>query len=142
MPYVFVLFIAGLLRFDRSLEMAAASLGAGQATVLRTVTLPLLMPTLASALLFAFIIGFDDVVFGLFLSGPEATPLPIRMWDDIRLEISPQIAVVAVLLFAALAIAYAGYLALSLLGARRRARSSGQQRLTQIERRLLSTGEA
>jgi putative spermidine/putrescine transport system permease protein len=123
-PYVFVLFIAGLLRFDRSLEMAAASLGASQATVLRTVTLPLLIPTLASALLFAFIIGFDDVVFGLFLSGPEATPLPIRMWDDIRLEISPQIAVVAVLLFASLAIAYSAYLVLSLLGAQRRARPS------------------
>ena len=118
-PYVFVLFVAGLLRFDRSLEMAAANLGATPVTVLRTVTLPLLLPTLAAALLFAFIIGFDDVVFGLFLAGTNATPLPIRMWDDIRLEISPQIAVVAVLLFAALALAYAAYLALGLLGDRR-----------------------
>lgn len=129
-PYVFVLFIAGLLRFDRSLERAAASLGASQVTILRTVTLPLLVPTLASALLFSFIIGFDDVVFGLFLSGPEATPLPIRMWDDIRLEISPQIAVVAVLLFAALALAYAVYLALSLLGAQRRVPSIAPGPLT------------
>jgi putative spermidine/putrescine transport system permease protein len=111
LPYVVVLFIAGLRRFDRSLEMAAASLGAKPFTVLRTVTLPLLVPTIASAFLFAFIVGFDDVVFGLFLSGAGATPLPIRMWDNIRLEISPQIAVVAVLLFALLALGYVFYLA-------------------------------
>lgn len=106
-PYVIVVFIAGLRRFDRTLERAAASLGAKPSTVLGTVTLPLLLPTLASALLFAFIIAFDDVVFGLFIAGRGATPLPIRMWDDIRLEISPQIAVVAVLLFLALVAVYA-----------------------------------
>jgi putative spermidine/putrescine transport system permease protein len=114
-PYVVVVFIAGLRRFDRSLEMAAANLGAGGATILRTVTLPLLLPTVVSALLFAFIMAFDDVVFGLFIAGRGATPLPIRMWDDIRLEISPQIAVVAVLLFFALAFLYAAQLAVSFL---------------------------
>ncbi|HEX2113381.1 MAG TPA: ABC transporter permease subunit [Alphaproteobacteria bacterium] len=113
MPYVLVVFIAGLRRFDQTLEMAAASLGARPITVLGTVTFPLLVPSLISALLFAFIAGFDDVVLGLFLSGPTATPLPIRMWDNIRLEISPQIAVVAVLLFVALAASYCAYLLLS-----------------------------
>jgi ABC-type spermidine/putrescine transport system permease subunit II len=110
-----VVCIAGLRRFDRTLEMAAASLGASPATVLRTVTLPLLLPSLVSAGLFAFIVGFDDVVFGLFLSGATSTPLPIRMWDDIRLEISPQIAVVAVLLFAMLAVGYGLILAIKAL---------------------------
>jgi putative spermidine/putrescine transport system permease protein len=113
-PYVVVVFIAGLRRFDRSLEMAAANLGAGPATTLRTVTLPLQLPTLASALLFAFIMAFDDVVFGLFIAGRGATPLPIRMWDDIRLEVSPQIAVVAVLLFLALVVFYVAQLFLGL----------------------------
>ncbi|MGL9622985.1 ABC transporter permease subunit [Bradyrhizobium sp. U531] len=102
-PYAIVVMVAGLKRFDRTLERAAASLGAGPLTTLRTVTLPLLLPTLASAAIFAFIVGFDDVVFGLFLSGPSATPLPMRMWDNIRLEISPQIAVIAVLFLVVLA---------------------------------------
>ncbi|WP_197520928.1 ABC transporter permease subunit [Bradyrhizobium icense] len=103
-PYAVVVMIAGLKRFDRTLERAASSLGASPVTTLRTVTLPLLFPTLASAAIFAFIVGFDDVVFGLFLSGPSATPLPMRMWDNIRLEISPQIAVIAVLFLAMLVI--------------------------------------
>lgn len=117
-PYVIVMFMAGLRRLDPSYERAAASLGGSPLTVLRTVTLPLLAPTLASALFFSFIVGFDDVVFGMFLSGPGATPLPIRMWDDIRLEISPQIAVVAVLLFMILAVLYAIQLAVSAVFAR------------------------
>ncbi|MVT78376.1 ABC transporter permease subunit [Bradyrhizobium cajani] len=103
-PYTVVVMIAGLKRFNRTLELAAASLGSSPLVTLRTVTLPLLLPTLASAALFAFIVGFDDVVFGLFLSGPTATPLPMRMWDNIRLEISPQIAVIAVLFLIVLAL--------------------------------------
>nr|WP_249795045.1 ABC transporter permease subunit [Bradyrhizobium sp. Oc8] len=103
-PYAVVVMIAGLKRFNRTLELAAASLGSSPLATLRTVTLPLLLPTLASAAIFAFIVGFDDVVFGLFLSGPTATPLPMRMWDNIRLEISPQIAVIAVLFLIVLAL--------------------------------------
>lgn len=118
-PYVVVLFTGGLQRFDRSLELAAAGLGARPATVIRTVTIPLLMPTLVSAFLFAFIVGFDDVVLGLFLSSPSATPLPIRMWDDIRQEISPQIAVVAVLLFAGLLAFYAIYATIQRMSSRK-----------------------
>lgn len=105
-PYVVVVSVAGLQRFDRDLEIAAASLGARAGVILRTITLPLLLPSIISALLFAFIVAFDDVVYGLFLSGRGATPLPMRMWDNLRLEISPQIAVVAVLLFAALLVFY------------------------------------
>ena len=103
-PYTLVVFVAGLKRFDRNLERAASSLGAKGVTTLRTVTLPLLLPTLISAALFSFIAGFDDVVYGLFLSGPGATPLPMRMWDNIRLEISPQIAVIAVLFLSTLCV--------------------------------------
>src|SRR4029079_5666787 len=123
---VVVVFIAGLRRFDRSLEMAAANLGANGATTLRTVTLPLLAPTLISALLFAFIMAFDDVVFGLFIAGRGATPLPIRMWDDIRLEISPQISVVAVLLFASLALLYGAQLIASFLFRHQRPKHGAQ----------------
>lgn len=105
-PFVTVMFINGLRRLDRNLEMAAAGLGASPVAVLRTVTLPLIAPAIAGAFLFAFLAGFDDVELGLFLSGPESTPLPIRMMENIRFEISPQIAVVGVLLFATLITGY------------------------------------
>lgn len=100
LPYSVVVMTAALQRFDESLEHAAASLGASPIRVVASVTLPLLWPSVTSAFVFAFLAGFDDVVVALFLSGPEAITLSIRMWEDIRLEISPKIAAVSVLLLA------------------------------------------
>lgn len=104
LPYVVVVMTAVLRRFDRSLEQAAASLGATPPRILLSVTLPLLRPGMLTALLFAFLIAFDDVVIALFLSSAEAVTLPIRIWQDVRFEISPKIAAVAVLFFAVTAI--------------------------------------
>ncbi|WP_431284580.1 ABC transporter permease subunit [Humitalea sp. 24SJ18S-53] len=102
LPYVVIILVSALGRFDRDMERAAASLGAGPMTVFRTVTLPLLAASFATAFLFAFLSGFDDLIIGLFLSSPRGTTLAIRMWEDIRLEISPKTAVVGVLQLAAL----------------------------------------
>ena len=49
------------------------------------------MPGILTGALFAFLVSFDDVVLSLFLSGIEPT-LQKRMWDDLRLEISPTVA--------------------------------------------------
>ncbi|KAF1048380.1 ABC transporter permease subunit [Xylophilus sp.] len=97
LPYVVIILLPALERLDGDLERAAASLGASPAAVLRTVTLPLLAVSLASALLFAFLAGFDDLIIGLFLSSPKATTLAVRMWEDISMEISPKTAVVGTL---------------------------------------------
>lgn len=105
-PYALIALVGGLRQIDESLERAAQSLGARPVTAFRTVTLPLLIPSLGSAVFFSFIMAFDDVILGLFLGGPKAVPLSIRMWEDIKLEISPQVAVVAVMLFASMAVSY------------------------------------
>ncbi|ONG56054.1 hypothetical protein BKE38_06910 [Pseudoroseomonas deserti] len=89
--------MAALRRFDTDLERAAASLGAAPLRRFRDVTLPLLAASFASAFLFAFLAGFDDLIISLFLSSPNGTTIAMRMWEDIRLEISPKTAVVGVL---------------------------------------------
>lgn len=99
LPYVVVVVTTALRRFDRSLERAAASMGAPPLRVLLTVTLPLISPAILSGFLFAFLTAWGELVFALFLTGPDATPLPIQMWSDIRFQISPRIAAVSVLLF-------------------------------------------
>ena len=100
LPYIIVVVTTALRRFDRSLERAASSMGASPLRVLLTVTLPLISPAILSGFLFAFLTAWGELVFALFLSGPDATPLPIQMWSDIRMEISPRIAAVSVLSFA------------------------------------------
>jgi iron(III) transport system permease protein len=52
--YVFLFVSAGLERYDTSLDEAAAGLGAGTLRRLKRVTLPLLMPAIAGAMLLVF----------------------------------------------------------------------------------------
>ena len=52
------------------LELAAASLGASPASVLLTVTLPLLAPGLVGGWLFAAILSFNEFTASLFVTGP------------------------------------------------------------------------
>jgi iron(III) transport system permease protein len=52
--YVFLFVSAGLERYDTTLDEAAAGLGASRAVTLRRVTLPLLTPSLAGAMLLVF----------------------------------------------------------------------------------------
>jgi putative spermidine/putrescine transport system permease protein len=104
LPYVLVVMAAAIQKLDPLQEQAAAILGAGPFRAWWDVVLPALIPAVVSAFAFAFLAGFDDLVAGLFLSSPRAYTLPLRMWDDVRQEISPRIAAVAVL-FLSLAIA-------------------------------------
>jgi iron(III) transport system permease protein len=52
--YVFLFVSAGLERYDTTLDEAAAGLGASRALTLRRITLPLLTPSLAGAMLLVF----------------------------------------------------------------------------------------
>ena len=96
LPFVVLVMVAGLRDFDRSLEQAAAGLGASRWRTLARVTLPLLRPSLVSAGLLAFISSFDEVVVALFLTGANMT-LPKKMFDNILMEIDPTIAAVSVI---------------------------------------------
>jgi putative spermidine/putrescine transport system permease protein len=100
LPYTLLVMAATIQRLDQSLEQAAATLGASPFRVWTSILIPLLRPALTSSFIFAFLVGFDDLVVSLFLSSPRAYTLSIRMWDDIRQEISPRIAAVAVVFFA------------------------------------------
>ena len=97
-PFVMVTAFAGLRHVDRNLEIAAAVMGAGRFTILRRVTLPLLMPTILSAALFAFLLSFDEVVVSYFIAGVQYQTLPVKMYSSIHWEISPVLAAVSSLL--------------------------------------------
>ncbi|MFT4266275.1 MAG: ABC transporter permease subunit [Xenophilus sp.] len=105
-PYVVVSLSAGFRQFDWRLDDAARIFGASAFARLRTVVLPLLAGSLASAFLFAFIVSFDDLTIAIFVSGGINTTLPKQMWDDIQLAVTPTLAAVstALVFFVALII--------------------------------------
>ena len=94
-----VIVISAVVRgFDRSLELAALSLGASRLKTFWFVTLPLLSHGIAAGAVVAFVPSFDEVIITIFISGTSAVTLPRRMWDSVRLEYDPIIAAVASLL--------------------------------------------
>jgi putrescine transport system permease protein len=96
--FVAVVVAARLRGLDRSLEEAAADLGATPLRVLTTVTLPLLAPAIAAGALLAFTLSLDDLVIASFVSGPGSTTLPMRLYSQVRLGVNPEINAASTLL--------------------------------------------
>ena len=101
LPYVIVTVSARMSSFDPTLEEAARSLGAGQWTVLRRVTLPWIAPGIIAGALFAFAVSFDQFVVSYFLSEPGDTTLPVLIYTAIRKGFTPEINAVSTLVIAA-----------------------------------------
>ena len=96
---------ARLIGFDPALEEAAADLGAPPLGVFLRITLPLIAPAVAAAWLLAFALSLDDFVIAAFTSGPGATTLPMKIYSQVRLGVTPEINAVSTLLIAAVALA-------------------------------------
>src|SRR5262249_17843943 len=97
-PVAFLVIAAALKGFDRNLERAAMSAGAGPLRTFLWVTLPVLRPGILVGALFAFLHSFNEPVVAIFIAGRDASTLPKKMFESIRLESDPVIAVVSTLL--------------------------------------------
>ena len=75
-PVAFLVITATLKGFDRNLERAAMSSGAGPLRTFFHVTLPVLRPGMLVGALFAFLSSFNEAVVVIFIGGRQATTLP------------------------------------------------------------------
>lgn len=99
-PFVLINVSIALRAVDRSWIQAASGLGASGPVIFRTVTLPNIVPGILGGAVFSFITSFDEVVISVFLAGYRSKTLPVKMWEQIRLEFTPVVAVGAVLMIA------------------------------------------
>jgi spermidine/putrescine transport system permease protein len=88
---------ARLKRFDRTLEEAALNLGASNAAVLRTITLPYLRPALIGSAAIAFLMSFENFNTTLMLVGADP-PLTIMMYGRMREGATPVLNAVSLFL--------------------------------------------
>lgn len=94
--------------FDWTLEDAAMDLGAPPWRTFSRVTLPLITPGILAAALLSFALSIDDFIITFFNSGSEET-FPLRIFGASRVELSPQINVLAtIVLLASIAVMLAG----------------------------------
>jgi len=96
--YVTVTVRARLSGFDRSLEEAAADLGANSWTTFQKITLPLIMPGVLAGALMAFALSIDDFVTSNFVSGNQP-PFPVWVYGATRVGIPPQVFVFGSVIF-------------------------------------------
>lgn len=100
LPVVLLILLSALQSVDVQLERAALSLGSSRARMMRTVVVPLALPGIVSAALFAFLASFDELVISLFLTNVGTQTLPVRIWNSLHLEVEPTIAAVSAFLIA------------------------------------------
>ncbi|MFO1149063.1 MAG: ABC transporter permease [Alsobacter sp.] len=121
MCFVTVVVQARLATFDRQLEEAAQDLGASPVATFLQVTLPLIAPAVAAGWVLALTLSLDDLVIASFTSGPGATTLPMRIYSQVRLGVTPQINAACTILIGIVAFALVVVSAVSkgALGSRR-----------------------
>lgn len=103
---------ARLASMDETLDEASADLGATPWGTFWQVTVPLLLPAIVAGGLLAFTFSFDDYVITQFVSGPQSSTLPIRIWGMVRFGVSPIVNAVAtvILLFTLTSVFLAQYI--------------------------------
>lgn len=97
-------------RIDPSLEDAAKTLGASPWKVLRTVTLPLLRPAIASTSALVFLFSFTSFGVVLLLGDLTYTTIEVEIWRQatafLRLDIASTLAVLQIIGVGMILIAY------------------------------------
>ena len=98
--------------FDAALEEAARDMGASQWQTLKEVTIPLLMPGVTSAGLFAFLLSWGNFPLSLFSTGADST-LPEWLFAKMVSGYSPLVPTVGMLTVATSAVLVFGGLLLA-----------------------------
>ncbi|WP_026789866.1 ABC transporter permease [Pleomorphomonas oryzae] len=90
----------GFSSIDRSLTEAAATMGADDRTVFRTVVLPLILPYVVSGYAFAFVLSLNEYIVAYMTIGFVRETLPIKVFNALRYGYTPTMAAVSVLFVA------------------------------------------
>jgi spermidine/putrescine transport system permease protein len=126
--YVLVIVRSRLLAIGRDYEEASMDLGASPLQAIRTVLIPLLLPSIFASAMVVFATSLDDFVVSQFLFGNASNvTVPIKLYNAVRSAPTPALNALATLLLVAtllaLILAYVG------LRARRRGARSALEEL-------------
>lgn len=100
-PYIFINVKARLTGLDPSIGEAALDLGASRKRMFFDITLPLILPAVASGMLLAFAMSMDDVVISFFTNGPDTNTLPLQIYSMMKMGVTPEINALCTLMLGA-----------------------------------------
>jgi putrescine transport system permease protein len=126
LSFVAVVVQSRLVSFDRSLEEAAMDLGCPPLKTFFVITLPIIAPAVIAGWMLGFTLSLDDLVISSFTTGPGATTLPMKIYSQVRLGVTPEINAVSTIMIAVVAL---GVIAASLATKRREVERQRAERL-------------
>lgn len=100
LPYVVRNMAAAFTLFDPALEQAARNLRASTFQVIRRVTVPVMLPSILSSAVFAFVTSFGNLTISIFLTGPRLTTLPVQIFVYVDQSLDPSVAAVSTVVIA------------------------------------------
>jgi ABC-type spermidine/putrescine transport system permease subunit II len=99
-PFVVLIVASRLQGFDRSLEWAAADLGASPRQAIRHIVLPLIAPAILAGALISVTLSIDEFVITWFTVGSQPT-LPTYIYTQVKFGVSPEVNAVATIMLVA-----------------------------------------
>ncbi len=100
-PYILLSVKGALVGMDQSLTDAAQDLGATSARAFWDVTLPEILPSVLSGVFIALAMSLDDVVISFFVAGPTTNTLPVKIYSQLKMGVTPEINALCSLMLAA-----------------------------------------
>ena len=98
--FVVVVVRARVSGLDRSLDRAAADLGANPWIAFWKVLFPLILPGIVAGGLLAFAMSIDDLIITSFVAG-QAVTFPLWVYGAVKTGIPPQVFVMGTMIFVA-----------------------------------------
>ncbi len=86
----------GLESIDRQIIEASTTMGADDATIFRTIVVPMVRPYLISGYAFAFVLSLNEYIVAYMVAGFTVETLPIKIFNSLRYGYTPVMASVAV----------------------------------------------
>lgn len=90
-PYVYIMVQLRLKEINISIIEAAKDLGASRGQIIKTILLPLVMPSTLTASLLALAMSLDDVIISTYMAGPTTTTLPVHIFSMMRVGVTPKV---------------------------------------------------
>jgi spermidine/putrescine transport system permease protein len=122
-PFVVLIVASRLQSFDRSLEWAAADLGASPSRAIRHIVLPLIAPAILAGALISVTLSIDEFVITWFTVGSQPT-LPTYIYTRVKFGVTPEVNAVATVML----VVTLGTLGLAALALGRARRLTGRMR--------------
>lgn len=89
-----------VVALDRSLDDAAADLGAGELRTFADIQLPLVLPAVLAGMVLAFMFSFDCLVLSVFLTTPTVNTLPVYLFSTVHSGVRPDVYAIATMMLA------------------------------------------